>query len=191
MYLKNTDRVGISIVLCCYNSENRIVPTLQHLARQEGISFPWEVLLIDNNSKDNTGVVAVETWQLSSRPCELRIIKEPMAGTMYARQRGINESGFRYLLFCDDDNWLNPIYVKTAFEIIANDPDIAAVGGIGILEFEGDFNAPLWSQKFKKTFGAGPQGRADGDTTYGKGCLYTAGAILDRDLVGPTLFFWV
>jgi glycosyltransferase involved in cell wall biosynthesis len=180
MPLKNLDRLGISVVLCAYNSKNRIVSTLQHLSQQKGIFFSWEILLIDNNSLDNTSGIALETWTASLSPCELRIIKEPKAGTMHARHRGIVESGYRYLLFCDDDNWFNPLYVKTAFEIIHNDPAIAAVGGCGILEFEAGFNPSEWVEKFKKTFGAGPQGKIDGDTTDGKGCLYTAGAILDR-----------
>ena len=180
MPLKNVDRLGISIVLCFYNSKDRIVSTLQHLSQQKGIFFAWEVLLVDNNSSDNTPDIALATWRASKNPCELRIIKEPKAGTMHARHRGIIESRYRYLLFCDDDNWFNAFYVKTAFETIHSDPAIAAVGGCGVLEFESDFTPPEWAQTFKKTFGAGPQGSADGDTTYGKGCLYTAGAILDR-----------
>lgn len=180
MPLKNLDRLGVSVVLCVYNSKQRIVSTLQHLSQQQGIFFAWEVLLVDNNSSDNTSDIALATWNASKSPCDLRIIKEPRAGTMHARHRGIVESKYRYLLFCDDDNWLNPLYVKTAFEIIHNDPGIAAVGGCGILEFESHFNPPKWVENFKKTFGAGPQGKMDGDTTHGKGCLYTAGAILDR-----------
>lgn len=180
MALMNIDRLGVSVVLCVYNSKDRIVPTLQHLSQQRGIIFPCEILLVDNNSSDKTADIALESWGNNTSPFDLRIIKEPRAGTMHARHRGIVESKYRYLLFCDDDNWLNPLYVKTAFELIYNDPGIAAVGGCGILEFESHFNPPEWTENFKKTFGAGPQGKKDGDTTYGKGCLYTAGAILDR-----------
>ncbi len=178
--LENIDRVGVSIVLVCYNSKNRILPTLERLANQEGIFFPWEVLVIDNNSSDGTSEIVMEAWQARKTPCELRVIKEPKVGTMHARHRGILAAGFRYLLFCDDDNWLHSTYVKTAFETICRDQAIAAVGGIGILEFEPGFNPPAWVKKYEKSFGAGPQGLADGDTTHDKGCLYTAGAILDR-----------
>lgn len=178
--LNYIDRNGVSVVLVCYNSKNRIVPTLERLAKQEGISFPWEVLVIDNNSTDDTGIIAQKTWHLRKAPCELRVIKEPRVGTMYARHRGILEAGFRYLLFCDDDNWFHETYVKTAYEIISRDPGIAAVGGKGILEFEEGFSPPQWIKLYEKSFGAGAQGNVDGDTTYGKGCLYTAGAIIDR-----------
>lgn len=180
MSLKNIDRSGVSIVLCCYNSKNRIVPTLQHLLKQEGIFFSWEVLLIDNNSTDGTSEIALNVWQVNNSPCELRIVQERKAGTMVARYRGILEAQFRYLLFCDDDNWFHPGYVKNAFEKIQHDTSIAAVGGMGRLEFEPGFTPAVWVVKFQKSFGAGPQGKTDGDTTYGKGCLYTAGAILDR-----------
>lgn len=179
--LQNLDRVGVSVVICCYNSESRIIPTLEHLRLQSGITFPWEILLVDNHSTDNTPQVALENWASKEHPCELRVITEQRKGTMFARLTGIQQAGFRYLLFCDDDNWLSAGYVKTAYDIISADGTIAAVGGLGELETEAAHGIPTWSSHFSKSFGAGPQGKVDGDTTHDKGCLYTAGAILDRN----------
>jgi len=180
MALANIDQKGVSVVICCFNSSQRIVPTIEHLCQQKDIDFPWDVILVDNNSTDGTAEIAWETWQKDKGSCPFHIIKELKPGTMYARKKGIEMSNYRYLLYCDDDNWFHEHYVKTAFSIISKDENISAVGGCGILEFELDFSPPQWVEKFKKTFGAGPQGNIDGDTTHGKGCLYTAGAILDR-----------
>jgi glycosyltransferase involved in cell wall biosynthesis len=180
MPLQNLDNAGVSVVMCCYNSAERIIRTLEHLSKQEDTNFSWEILLIDNNSSDNTAGIARNFWNSVGSEIPLIVIPEPRPGTMYARKAGIERAHYRYLLFCDDDNWLNEKYVKTAFHVISSSEEIAVVGGLGILEFEDKNNLPEWVDKFKYSYGAGPQGKADGDTTYGKGCLYTAGAAVDR-----------
>jgi glycosyltransferase involved in cell wall biosynthesis len=48
-----------------------------------------------------------------------------------ARKKGIDCANYEYLLFCDDDNWLNPDYIVTAFNIINADPNIGVLGGTG------------------------------------------------------------
>jgi glycosyltransferase involved in cell wall biosynthesis len=179
MALANIDQKGVSVVICCFNSSQRIVPTIEHLCQQKDIDFPWEVVLVDNNSTDGTAEIARETWRTNNGPCPFHVIKELKPGTMYARKKGIEMSNYRYLLYCDDDNWLHEHYLKTAFSIISKDENISVVGGIALLEFEKGLVPPPWIFDFIKGFG-GPQGKENGDTTYGKGCLYTAGAILDR-----------
>ncbi len=169
---------GVSVVICCYNSEKRIVPTLEHLDKQENIDFDWEVLVVDNNSKDATSTIALQQWKNSIVP--FKVVKESRPGTRYARETGISSSSFRYVLFCDDDNWLQPQYVSIAYQCIRRDIGIAAVGGMGIIKLETGLIAPFWLDAFKNNYGCGPQGKEDGDTTYYKGCLYTAGAIFDR-----------
>lgn len=181
MRLDNLDQLGVSVVICCYNGQHRIQATLTRLLNQESINFPWEVLLVDNASEDNTVNVAKSTWkEAATAPCQLRVIIEQKRGTMFARSTGIARAKFRYLLFCDDDNWFSPAYVATAYSIISKDSGIAAVGGLGTIVTDEKVCVPEWIEKFKKSYGAGPQGPADGDTTFNKGCLYTAGAIIDR-----------
>src|SRR5688572_23323081 len=179
MTLANIDQKGVSVVICCFNSSQRIIPTIEHLCRQKDVDFAWEVILIDNNSTDGTAEIAWETWQTNRGSCPFRVIEELTPGTMHARKKGIEMSNYRYLLYCDDDNWLHEHYLKTAFSIISKDEDISVVGGIALLEFEKGLLPPPWIFDFIKGFG-GPQGKKDGDTTFDKGCLYTAGAIIDR-----------
>ncbi|MBC7511694.1 MAG: glycosyltransferase family 2 protein, partial [Ferruginibacter sp.] len=174
------DKAGVSVVICTHNGKERIKATLKHLANQKNIDFNWEVLIIDNNSNDNTASFAEAYWQTLNPPCQIKIILESRPGTMYARTSGIINAGYRYLVFCDDDNWLIENFIKTAHIAIKDNSGIAAVGGMGILAFEPDFKTPVWLNKYADYFGSGPQGPADGDTTENKGCLYTAGAILDR-----------
>ncbi len=178
--LNNLEILGVTVVIVTYNGSQRIIPTLQHLAAQKNVDFDWEVLIIDNNCTDNTSNIAQEFWNNASATCALRIVQEPKPGTMYARQKGMQEASYRYLLYCDDDNWLNENYLKTAFDIIDSDPEIAAVGGMGIMEYEQGFVPPEWITAYERNYGTGFQGKEDGDTTNDKRCLYTAGAIIDR-----------
>ncbi|OJV31426.1 MAG: hypothetical protein BGO32_03390 [Bacteroidetes bacterium 37-13] len=180
MPLKNIDKIGVSVVIVTYNGVERLKPTIEHLINQKDISFEWEVLLVDNNSTDGTADFVKKLWDTQASSCKLRIVSEPKPGTMYARQKGIQEANYRYILYCDDDNWLNQDYVKTAFDIISKDKQIAAVGGIGIMKYETGFIPPKWIEPYERHYGTGPQGKEDGNITNSKGCLYTAGAILDR-----------
>ena len=44
---------GISIIVYCYNSVLRLPKTLQHIGLQQ-TSISWEVIVVNNNSSDNT-----------------------------------------------------------------------------------------------------------------------------------------
>ncbi|QEM11415.1 glycosyltransferase [Mucilaginibacter rubeus] len=124
---------GISVVICCYNCALRLPETIRHLAQQEvPAHLPWEIWIVNNASSDNTVQVAINEWQkYSSTGIEFNIVDEPTPGVLNARIKGINCARYEYLLFCDDDNWLNPSYVATAFEIMDANPEIGALGGCG------------------------------------------------------------
>ena len=80
MNFRGLKRTGVSVVIIAFNAEKRISPTMKHLAAQKKIYFDWEVILVDNNSTDNTGKVAEETWINCGSPCSLTIIKEKNYG---------------------------------------------------------------------------------------------------------------
>ena len=121
-------RRGVSVVVCCHNSASRIGPTIAHLARQH-VHDEWEVIVVDNGSTDDTATVAERTWREHGSPAPLRILKEPRLGSAFARELGILQSRYEYILFCDDDNWLDPRYLQLAVEIMDDKPDIGALGG--------------------------------------------------------------
>jgi glycosyltransferase involved in cell wall biosynthesis len=179
--LKHTKVLGVSIVIVTYNGRPRLEATLNHLAKQEGLDFNCELLVIDNNSQDKTAEFVQAYWAQLQSPFPLRLIKEPKAGTMYARQASIAAAHFRYILFCDDDNWLHSKYATTAYALIKQNDRIAAVGGLGLMTYEPGFEVPPWMcEQFERSYGTGSQGKQDGDTTNVKGSLYTAGTIFDR-----------
>jgi glycosyltransferase involved in cell wall biosynthesis len=55
--------LGISVVICTHNGAARLAQTVRHLAAQRvKPERPWEFLLIDNASADNTPAVARQLW---------------------------------------------------------------------------------------------------------------------------------
>ncbi len=173
--------LGISVVICCYNSEKRIEKTLEHLALQKANEVPWEIILVDNNCKDNTVNVATKTWENFKIDFPVfKCVKETKPGLSYARECGINESKFKYILLCDDDNWLREDYLSNAFFVLKSNESIAAMGGYGEPIYDG-FEPSSWFPPLAGLMATGPQGKggldADGES---KGCLYGAGLILNR-----------
>jgi glycosyltransferase involved in cell wall biosynthesis len=84
---------GVSVVICCYNSADKISQALTCLQEQEyDQSILWEVILVDNASDDNTAIVARQIWKHLEIP--LRILNESQKGLSNARKKGINESNY-------------------------------------------------------------------------------------------------
>jgi glycosyltransferase involved in cell wall biosynthesis len=128
---------GVSIIICCYNSEKRLQPTLQHLALLKQVElFPMEVIVVDNASNDNTTQVALNIWNKLGNPYPMVTVTESKAGLAYARERGIASASYEYLVFCDDDNWLSPSYAEEVVRVFEKFPMVAAVGGQAVPEFE-------------------------------------------------------
>lgn len=141
-------KTGISIIICCYNSASRIRETLEHvLALEVPIGYGMEVLVIDNNSTDKTELIARETFaQHGNFLFRFAVVKEPAQGLNAARQRGIAESKFNLLLFCDDDNHLEENYLIAAKKIFDENPKIGILGGWNRPAFSSP--QPEWLEDF-------------------------------------------
>jgi glycosyltransferase involved in cell wall biosynthesis len=168
---------GVSIIICCYNSAKRLPETLAHISRQKfPVNVPWEVILVDNASADNTREVAE---QASSR-IPLRVVYEERRGLSSARRRGIAESNYDTLVFCDDDNWLDENYAATAFGIM-RDKSIGAVGGIGTPHFE--TREPAWFHYMSSYYAVGEQQNNVIPEMSNRRYLYGAGMVISKEAI--------
>jgi len=153
----NGSNEGVSVILCCYNSSQRIEKTLQALSKQQvQKDLKWELIIVDNASTDNTGQTAETLWHRLGNKTQMKLVYELKPGLGEARNRGIREAHFGTLIFCDDDNWLDPKYIQIAKEIIDSDCRIAACGGLGIPIFENQ-NPPIWFDEYAEAFALGEQ----------------------------------
>ena len=139
---------GVSVIIVCHNGAKRLATTLSHLTAQESARIPWELLIIDNASTDETAEVARSCWR--NAPAPLRVVNESRLGVRYARERGLNEAKYTVLGFVDDDNWVAPDWVRTAYEIISSDSRLAAVGSVR--EPVCELPPPSWFQNFHSLY---------------------------------------
>ena len=147
---------GVSVIICCFNSANRIKPTLLYLSRQEFTSsFPWEIVLVDNASTDVTAQLSVEYWEKIRKDIPIHVVNEPKPGQAFARITGMEKSRYSFLLFCDDDNHLTPKYIQGIYDHLEQNPKLAACGGFGIPVFEQE--KPAWFDNYAEAFAIGSQ----------------------------------
>ncbi len=119
-YTNRIARKGVSVVICCYNSAKLLPVTLEHLSRQKTRSYvDWEVVIVNNASTDNTSEVAAMEWK-KYPDCKgsLKIAYQPIPGLAAAREKGIEESKYEYIVFCDDDNWLDENFVQNVVRLM-------------------------------------------------------------------------
>jgi glycosyltransferase involved in cell wall biosynthesis len=165
--------LGVSVIICCHNSAERLPTTLAHLSAQKvPAGLPWEVLVVDNASSDATTEVARQHWPKEAR-APLRVVSEPQPGLTHARQRGFTEARYEIINFIDDDNWVCPEWVATVSDLMTAHADVGACGGIGEAVRETDL--PWWFEKFQGHFAVGPQSADAGDVTWTRGYLWGAG----------------
>jgi len=99
----------------------------------------FEVIVIDNNSKDNT-VQIVQDY--SSLP-NLRLVRESKQGLSHARNRGIKEAKGNYVGFIDDDARVSPHYIENLLKLLNRFSDSIDCYGGPILPFY-TTEKPVW-----------------------------------------------
>ena len=92
----------VTVVLCTYNRCDSLAKALRSVAKSVvHSSVQWEVLVVDNNSRDNTRAM-VERFCLEF-PGRFRYIFEPQQGKSYALNSGIRQSRGDILAFTFTD----------------------------------------------------------------------------------------
>lgn len=122
------NRPGISIVICTWNRAVSLRATLLSLDAQKGCAdYPVEVVVVDNNSSDDTRKVVDEmmpAWRFGT----LRYTFEPRQGKQFALNRGIGFCTHDILAFSDDDIIFAPDWTRAILNVF-EDPSIDLVGG--------------------------------------------------------------
>ncbi|HEY9302257.1 MAG TPA: glycosyltransferase, partial [Phormidium sp.] len=126
-----------TVAIPTYNGEHRLPEVLEKLRECGGYvarsqlsseNFSWEILVVDNNSTDNTKKVVEDyqkTW-LQNYP--LRYCQEKQQGAGFARQRAIKEAKSDLIGFLDDDNLPAENWVFAAYDFSQKHPKVGAFG---------------------------------------------------------------
>ena len=92
----------LSVIICTYNRERYIYNALKSIAEQDFPLSGYEIVLVNNNSTDNTENICKD-FKRDYPQVDFRYFIETNQGLSYARNRGVKESSGDILIFVDDD----------------------------------------------------------------------------------------
>jgi glycosyltransferase involved in cell wall biosynthesis len=153
----------ISVILCTYNRAQLLGKALESVAASVLPSLiEWEVLVVDNNSCDESRQVT-ETF-CRRYPGRFRYFFESKAGKSHALNLGIRESRGDVLAFMDDDVVVQPTWLQNLTAALSGG-EWAGVGG-RILP-EQSFSPPRWIP-FQDRYALAPLAVFDPDLEAGR-----------------------
>ena len=128
--------IDFTVAIPTYNGASRLPKLFEKLRQQTGLDqISWEIIVVDNNSTDNTAQVVQEyqgNWLVD---VPLTYILEPQQGAAYARLRAVQEAQGKLIGFLDDDNLPNPDWIVQAYTFAQEHPQAGAFSG----QIHGDF----------------------------------------------------
>ncbi|MCF2444151.1 glycosyltransferase family 2 protein [Dyadobacter sp. CY345] len=110
----------ISVVIPAWNEENNIYRTLSSLSASK-TKYKVEIVVVNNNSSDGTQKV-LDTLGV-------RNYLQPIQGTPFARQMGLDSARGKYHLCADSDTFYPPDWIDLMVAPMVKDANITGVYG--------------------------------------------------------------
>lgn len=129
----------VAVVIPAYNATSTIAATIRSVRDQ--IMADVEIIVIDDGSTDDTGVIASNAIAGDQR---FRIVRQANGGLAAARNRGIETTTAPYLLFLDADDTIAPTHLRNLLDATNGDGDIVGYTGYQRLLADGTMLAPTF-----------------------------------------------
>lgn len=177
----------ISIIVPVYNAERTLHRCVTSLVEQ--IYPNIEILLVNDGSKDASLEMCRGYERQDSR---IRVIDKPNGGVSSARNAGLDVARGEYIMFCDSDDWVSPLWCEhmvrnhipqnlTVCEIAWGGPDAEAkdqqlseetiVERNRFLQFS-FVMCPPWNKLFERTAIQKSDLRFSGDLRLGEDLIF-------------------
>lgn len=155
----------ISVVVCTYNREKFIGKCLECLKNQTIDFSKFEVLVIDNNCKDNSGTI-INEFIINNPELPFYYYFEQNQGLSFARNRGIRESKGTWITYIDDDAEAEPNFLEEIEKAILKYDNAVGFGGKIIPNFvDGE---PIWMSKYLESAFASKLDKGNNFGIFGK-----------------------
>jgi glycosyltransferase involved in cell wall biosynthesis len=130
------ENLDVSVAIPAYNGATRLPKILDKLLTQTGVEqLSWEIIIVDNNSSDNTSEIIQNYQKIYDGNCHLKYFLEPEQGAAFARLRAVREARGQLIAFLDDDNLPAPDWLAQAYTFGLKYPQAGAWSG----QIHGDF----------------------------------------------------
>lgn len=103
--------VNVSVIVAVYNAEDYLARCLDCLLKQTLQNF--EVILVDDGSKDASGKICDEYVKKDSR---IRCCHKENGGVSSTRQKGLELARGEYVIHVDPDDWVEPTMLSKMYE---------------------------------------------------------------------------
>jgi glycosyltransferase involved in cell wall biosynthesis len=118
----------VSVIVCTRNRAHRLEQTLNSLQQMTvPVDLAWELIIVDNNSSDNTKEVIDSFMNKSS--LKVKYVIERDQGLSRARNMGIQEASGNIIAFTDDDCIVDRYWITSISKEFHADESIAGIGG--------------------------------------------------------------
>jgi GT2 family glycosyltransferase len=129
----------VSVIIPTYNRAEMLRETVDTFLAQTYPRDRWELVLVDNDSKDDTWSVIED---LAARDARIRPLSEPRKGAHFARNSGALAAKGTILYFTDDDMLADPRLLERIVEVF--DADAAVASATGKVVPRWDTEPPAW-----------------------------------------------
>lgn len=120
MQTKRVPVPTLSVVIPAYNEERYIDSCLKALTTQK-TDFPYEIIVVNNNSTDNTERIV--------KKYPVRIIRETKKGYGEAVRSGVEHARAPLIALTDADTIANPYWVRNIVRAFQIHPEVVGIGG--------------------------------------------------------------
>jgi glycosyltransferase involved in cell wall biosynthesis len=132
--------MNLSLIICTRNRGIQLADCLESLLALE-CKDPWELVVVDNGSTDNTSAVIDKFRDLFAGRLNVEIETSP--GLSRARNRGWKAAHGEIIVFTDDDCYPDPKFLQSYIDCFKDDVKIGFVGGRILLHDHTDYRITL------------------------------------------------
>ncbi len=131
----------ISIIIPTFNRSKSLLRTIKSFANQDEIDNNYEIIIADNNSKDDTFEV-VSRFISENKKNKFIYHFVPEQGVHFARNSAAKIAKGRILYFTDDDMEADSKLIKEIVSLFRENPNLATATGMVLPKFE--IKPPFW-----------------------------------------------
>jgi glucosyl-dolichyl phosphate glucuronosyltransferase len=122
-------RCLVTVILSTFNRAGLLGPAIDALLSQSAAAPDYELIVVDNNSTDETAQVVQSRMGQASARGRLRYLFERQQGLSSARNAGIAAARSEIVAFTDDDVRVADNWVRVLYNSFEAHPQVDCVGG--------------------------------------------------------------